>query len=158
MRRWQKRLLGDSEPIGAHVDPYDATSPVRIAPEEQGEEEEVLVDEHGRELRPGELQDVEHKEARSGRGLRHVGGKKWVERMEEVKLAKEFEKMTLRTYTPMSFKMANEIEELTGKLYSLRDENLRMADTFQERTGKPYTDFRYAETSSPTSDLGMFQD
>src|SRR5690349_5040866 len=42
VRRWQKRILGDSEPIGARVDPYDPTSPIRIAPEETGEYEEVL--------------------------------------------------------------------------------------------------------------------
>ncbi|KAF2865938.1 hypothetical protein BDV95DRAFT_530387 [Massariosphaeria phaeospora] len=143
IRRWQKRLTGDSEPIGSHVDPYDATSPVRIAPEEQGEEEEVLVDETGRESRPGEVRDVGYREADEESVLKRVGGVAWLEKMEETELAKEFEKLTLRTYTPLNFKMADRIEKLTGTFFTLRDDNLKMADIFQEETGKPYTEYSF---------------
>lgn len=139
MRRWQKRLLGDSEPIGAHVDPYDPTSPVRIAPEEQGEEIEVLEEENkATGGTPGPL----YEEARNGRKLRHVGGKKWAEQLEEGDLAKEFEKLTMRTYTPLTLKMASQIEDLTGTMYTLRDGNLMMAQEFHNFTGKPYTYWR----------------
>lgn len=137
VRRWQKRLLGDSEPIGAHVDPYDPTSPVRIAPDEQGEELEVLEDQ-----KIVESQGPLYQEAHDGRRLRHVGGKEWTEQLEEGILAKEFEKLTLRTYTPLSLKMADQIEDLTGTPYTLRDENLMMAQMFHDFTGKPYTDWR----------------
>lgn len=142
VRRWQKRLLGDSEPIGAHVDPYDPTSPVRIAPEEQGEEVEVLeeVALNGETENP-DLGPV-YEEAATWHRLRHVGGQQWIEQIEESKLAKEFEKLTLRTYTPLDLKMADHIEDLTGSMYTLRDENLMMATAFHEFTGKPYTDWR----------------
>lgn len=148
MRRWQKRILGDSEPIGAHVDPYDPNSPVRIAPEEQGEEVEVLEEDmqaakSARRQRSHDqsLLKKPYKEATEG-PLLHVGGKEWIEQAEEVKLANEFEKLTMRTYTPMTQAMAEQIEKLTGTYYTLRDENLMMAQTFDEVTGKPYTDFR----------------
>ncbi|KAJ4305086.1 hypothetical protein N0V90_000616 [Kalmusia sp. IMI 367209] len=141
IRRWQKRLLGDSEPIGAHVDPYDPTSPVRIAPEEQGEEVEVLEDdERMSEILADNGAEAVYKEATVGTDLLHVGGKQWTDQMEEGNIAKEFEKLTLRTYTPMTMNMANEIEDLTGTLYTLRDENLMMGQTFEEHTGKPYTE------------------
>lgn len=107
---------------------------MRIAPEEQGEEVEVLSEEHvslaGKML---------YEQTDDGRNLRHVGGKQWTEQLEEVNLAKEFEKLTMRTYTPMSLQMADQIEDLTGTPYTLRDENLMMAQTFHEFTGKPYT-------------------
>lgn len=138
VRRWQKRLLGDSEPIGAHVDPYDPTSPVRIAPEEQGEEVEIIEDAQvdGKDLGPL------YAEAQRGDRLRHVGGEEWIEQLEEGKLAKEYEKLTMRTYTPLDKKMADQIEDLTGSLYTLRDENLMMAMAFEEFTDKPYTGSR----------------
>lgn len=148
MRRWQKRILGDSEPIGAHVDPYDPNSPVRIAPEEQGDEIEVLAEEvqavksARRNLARNEsLVKQPYKEATEG-PLLHVGGQDWIAQSDEVELAKEFEKLTMRTYTPMTQDMADEVEKLTGTYYTLRDENLMMAQTFDEATGKPYTDFR----------------
>ena len=147
VRRWQKRLLGDSEPIGAHVDPYDKTSPVRISPEEYGEEEEILVDEDGNEIGSGQNRESVYQRAETGYGLRVVGGKDWKQKVDEENMAAEFEILTMRTYTPMSLKMADEIEDLTGTPYTLRDENLMMAQTFQEVTGKPYTNFRYAMNS-----------
>ncbi|KAF1978306.1 hypothetical protein BU23DRAFT_524813 [Bimuria novae-zelandiae CBS 107.79] len=147
VRRWQKRILGDSEPIGAHVDPFDPTSPVRIAPEEQGEEVEVLDDEQA-ELDPSKqgLLGREYEEATKG-PLLHVGGKKWIKHAEEINLAKEFEKLTLRTYTPMTQDMADQIEKLSGSLYTIRDENLMMAQDFDEATGKPYTDISFGRST-----------
>ena len=153
VRRWQKRLLGDSEPIGAHVDPYDPSSPVRIAPEEQGEEVEVLEGEElsafgadGSKLSKTErlgqsLLHRDYAEAKHG-PLMRVGNKEWIEHAEEVNMAKEFEKLTMRTSTPMTPQMADQIEKMTGSFYTLRDENLMMAQTFDEATGKPYTEFR----------------
>lgn len=153
VRRWQKRLLGDSEPIGAHVDPYDPLSPVRIAPEEQGEEIEVLEGEEinagragGSRLSKAErlaesLLHRDYEQAKQG-PLMRVGSKEWVEHAEEIDLAKEFEKLTMRTYTPMTQQMADQIEKMTGTMYTLRDENLMLAQTFDEATGKPYTEFR----------------
>ncbi|KAF2687071.1 hypothetical protein K458DRAFT_333133 [Lentithecium fluviatile CBS 122367] len=140
VRRWQKRLLGDSEPIGSRVDPYDPTSPVRIAPEEQGEELEVLeeaLSEPSVDLGPV------YEEAQTWDRLRHVGGEEWIEQLEEGKLAKEYEKLTMKTYTPLDLKMADQIEDLTGSMYTLRDENLMMATAFHEFTGKPYTDWSF---------------
>ncbi|PSN67394.1 hypothetical protein BS50DRAFT_574091 [Corynespora cassiicola Philippines] len=143
VRRWQKRLLGDSEPIGAHVDPYDPTSPVRIAPEEQGEEVEVLVDENGREIRGHERENKEYHPANNGFRLRHVGGQEWIRQREESSMAKEFEKLTLRTYTPLNDNMANKIEDLTGTPYTLRDDNLMMAQSYYDFTGLPYTNLSF---------------
>lgn len=135
VRRWQKRLLGDSEPIGAHVDPYDPTSPVRIAPEDQGEYEEVL-DEEDSAL-------PQYKPAKYVHGLHRVGGEEWLREKVEKDLANEFEKLTLRTYTPLTLGMADEIEELTGTPYTLKDENLLMAQTVHEKTKRPYTDYNF---------------
>ncbi|KAL5378804.1 hypothetical protein DPSP01_008844 [Paraphaeosphaeria sporulosa] len=156
VRRWQKRILGDSEPIGAHVDPYDPNSPVRIAPEEQGEEIEVLEEEmqavksaRRQHSHDEQLVKQPYKEATEG-PLLHVGGKEWIEQADEVKLAKEFEKLTQRTYTPMTQAMADEVEKLTGTYYTLRDDNLMMAQTFDEVTGKPYTDFSFGRTTRVT--------
>jgi len=139
VRRWQKRLVGDSEPIGAHVDPYDPTSPVRIAPEEQGAEVEVLNEEAYDSI--NKIGAV-YREAPSGLGLLHVGGKQWTDQLEEGAMAKEFEKLTMRTYTPLTLNMADQIEDLTGTPYTLRDNNLMMAQTFHDFTNKPYTDTR----------------
>jgi hypothetical protein len=139
VRRWQKRLLGESEPIGAHVDPYDPTSPVRIAPEDQGEELEVLDDDANAAF-------PSYQKADHGRKLKRVGGDEWLAQIEEGNMAKEFEKLTLRTYTPLSLEMADEIEEMTGTPYTLKDENLMMAQTVHNVTGRPYTDFKYAPT------------
>jgi hypothetical protein len=152
VRRWQKRLLGDSEPIGAHVDPYDPTSPVRIAPEEQGEYEEVLEEESSRAGLGGE-QDAtaqyyyapaeELDPDTPGIRLMHIGHEKWLQQKLEGDMAKEFEKLTRQTYTPLSLEMANEIEELTGSPYTLRDGNLMMAQMVHEVTGRPYTENEY---------------
>jgi hypothetical protein len=131
VRRWQKRLLGDSEPIGAHVDPYDPTSPVRIAPEDQGEYEEVLEDE--------DFTLPTYTPAKYSHGLHRVGGEEWLREKVEKDMAKEFEKLTLRTYTPLTLGMADEIEELTGTPYTLKDENLMMAQTIHEKTHIPNT-------------------
>jgi hypothetical protein len=143
VRRWQKRLLGDSEPIGAHVDPYDPTSPVRIAPEEQGEYEEVLEEEEGEET--NKLTDypmyTPAEELNSNR--RWVGGDAWLKQKAEADMAKEFEKLTLRTYTPLTLEMADVIEDLTGTPYTLKDENLMMAQTVHEVTRRPYTDYNF---------------
>jgi hypothetical protein len=133
-------LLGDSEPIGSRVDPYDPTSPVRIAPEETGEEVEVLED--GENTLDGKYSEPEYEEAIISEGLIHVGGEKWIEEMEERELAKEFEKLTMRTYTPLDSRMADRIESLTGTMYTLRDENLMMATAFHEFTGNPYTKWK----------------
>lgn len=142
VRRWQKRLLGDSEPIGAHVDPYDPTSPVRIAPEEQGEYEEVLEeDKPGTAL--GNPPKAQYEPATNGHHLSHVGGELWIKHKLEQEMAREFEKLTLRTYTPLSLNMANEIEDLTGTPYTLRDENLMMAQTTHEVTARPYTAYNF---------------
>ncbi len=135
VRRWQKRLLGDSEPIGAHVDPYDPTSPVRIAPEDQGEYEEVLEEEASNLPK--------YKPAKYARGLHRVGGEEWLREKVEKDMAKEFEKLTLRTYTPLTLGMADEIEELTGTPYTLKDDNLMMAQTVHEKTRRPYTPYNF---------------
>jgi hypothetical protein len=137
VRRWQKRLLGDSEPIGAHVDPYDPTSPVRIAPEEQGEYEEILEDDGKKPQFPW------YKPAEKIHGLERVGGEEWLRQKLEKEMAKEFEKLTLRTYTPLTLEMADEIEELTGTPYTLKDENLMMAQTVHEVTKRPYTGYNF---------------
>ena len=134
VRRWQKRLLGDSEPIGAHVDPYDPTSPVRIAPEDQGEYEEVLEEDPN---------FPKYRQAKSIAGLQRVGGDEWLRQKVEKDIAKEFEKLTLRTYTPLTLGMADEIEELTGTPYTLKDENLMMAQTMHEKTNRPYTQYNF---------------
>ncbi|CAI6340156.1 unnamed protein product [Periconia digitata] len=147
VRRWQKRLLGESEPIGAHVDPFDPTSPVRIAPEDQGDELEVLADdEAAREL------DAIYEEEVNGERLRRVGGDKWLDQREESQLAREYEKLTMRTYTPMSHTMADQIEDLTGTMYSLRDDNLMMAQKFHDFGNKPYTDWSFGQ-ATPIRDL-----
>ncbi|KAF2190977.1 hypothetical protein K469DRAFT_746439 [Zopfia rhizophila CBS 207.26] len=81
VRRWQKRLLGESEPVGAHVDPYDPTSPVRISPEEQGEEQE--------ELEKYQYEEGDHKEADTWDGLERVGGEKWIQQYNEWKMGEK---------------------------------------------------------------------
>ncbi|KAF2133636.1 actin-domain-containing protein [Dothidotthia symphoricarpi CBS 119687] len=141
VRRWQKRLLGDSEPIGAHVDPYDPTSPVRIAPAEQGEYEEVLDDANAAapSYRPADVQ----------RGLMHVGGEAWQRRKLEQDMAREYEKLTGRTYTPLTLDMAREVEEWTGSLYTLRDEDFGVGERVQKVTGRPYTGFNYGVYKKP---------
>jgi hypothetical protein len=148
VKRWQKRLLGDSEPVGAHVDPYDPTSPVRIAPEEQGEYEEVL--EEDPEASEDSLADrlaylpVEELGWETpGAQLLRVGGEEWQKQKQEKELAAEFEKLTGRTYTPLRLQMASEIEDLTGTLYTLRDHNLRLAQQVHKATGRPYTHYKY---------------
>jgi hypothetical protein len=114
---------------------------VRIAPEEQGEEVEELEDEQS-EGTPAENDLPLYEEAQYSDKLRRVGGKEWLEQLEEVELAKEFEKLTLRTYTPLDKKMANEVENWTGTPYTLRDENLYMAQAFEDINDKPYTEWR----------------
>ncbi|KAF2019707.1 hypothetical protein BU24DRAFT_489614 [Aaosphaeria arxii CBS 175.79] len=84
VRKWQKRLLGDSEPIGAHVDPYDATSPVRISPEETGEEVETI------EESASESYGAPYRPAKTGEGLTKVGGKEWIQEREEELLLRRF--------------------------------------------------------------------
>ncbi|KAF9697324.1 hypothetical protein EKO04_005111 [Ascochyta lentis] len=148
VRRWQKRLLGESEPIGAHVDPYDATSPVRIAPEEQGEELEVLDDDANAAF--PRYQKAEH-----GRKLRHVGGEAWLANKDEADMAREFEKLTLRTYTPLTLDMADEIEELTGTPYTLRDENLLLAQTLHHVTARPYTAWNFGMNQRTTDPVKL---
>lgn len=141
VRRWQKRLLGDSEPIGAHVDPYDPSSPVRIAPEDQGEELEVLEEDANAAPMP------RYKKAKKSAALMHVGNDKWLAQHGEVEMAREFEKLTMRTYTPLSLTMADDIEDLTGTPYTLADDNLFMAQTVHNVTGRPYTNYKYAQPS-----------
>ena len=90
-------MLGDSEPIGSHVDPYDPTSPVRISPEELGGEKEVLAEE-APFIRGPITEDVEgvalYVEAKSGAGLEHVGGKAYRQRMEELEAVDLYTKLT----------------------------------------------------------------
>ncbi|KZM24044.1 mitochondrion [Ascochyta rabiei] len=148
VRRWQKRLLGESEPIGAHVDPYDPTSPVRIAPEDQGEELEVLDDEASAAF--PRYQQAEH-----GRGLRHVGGDAWLATKDEADMAREFEKLALRTYTPLTLDMADEIEALTGTPYTLRDGNLLLAQTVHRVTARPYTAFNFGLNKRTTDPVKL---
>jgi hypothetical protein len=146
VRRWQKRLLGDSEPIGAHVDPYDPTSPVRIAPEEQGEYEEVLEeeqDEQGKETNKHTRLPTYRPAEELNSDRTWVGGDAWLKQKAEADMAKEFEKLTLRTYTPLTLEMADEIEDLTGTPYTLKDGNLMMAQTIHEVTRRPYTDYNF---------------
>ncbi|KAF7566700.1 Ribosomal-L50 domain containing protein [Pyrenophora tritici-repentis] len=144
VRRWQKRLLGDSEPVGAHVDPYDPTSPIRIAPEELGEYEEVLEEEeNGKRGSRGKSAVPTYKPASNSRGLQRAGGEEWLKQKAEEEMAREFEKLTLRTYTPLSLEMADQIEELTGTPYTLKDDNLMMAQTVHEITNRPYTDYNF---------------
>ena len=152
MRRWQKRLLGDSEPIGAHVDPYDPTSPVRIAPEEQGEYEEVLEEEFQRKNLTERDYDYRYVPAEDSTGttpgskLMHVGGEAWLDQKHEVELAKEFEKLTCRTYTPLTMNMVDEIESLTGSPYYTRGGSSlapQVRAAVHQATGRPYTDFEY---------------
>ncbi|KAH7078171.1 actin-domain-containing protein [Paraphoma chrysanthemicola] len=146
VRKWQKRLLGDSEPIGAHVDPYDPTSPVRIAPEEQGEYEEVLDEEVERHSRTAYVPAEKTNASRPGLKLMRVGGEAWLDQKREVELAQEFEKLTCRTYTPLTLGLAEEIESLTGSPYttragsSLTPEEL---DDVHAATGRPYTDYDF---------------
>ena len=140
VRRWQKRLLGDSEPIGGTCGPLrPKPSPVRIAPEEQGEYEEVL-DDDAIDKEPSGLSDLPiHKK----RGRLHVGSEQWQKERFQIALAREFEKLTLRTYTPLSLDMANDIEKMTGTWYTLKDENLLMAQTIHNVTGRPYTAYNF---------------
>ncbi|KAH8732203.1 actin-domain-containing protein [Phaeosphaeriaceae sp. PMI808] len=140
VRRWQKRLLGDSEPIGAHVDPYDPTSPVRIAPEEQGDYEEVLEEDKDDNEK---YHNYRYLPAERGTNLMAIGGEKWIQQKLEVDVAKEFEKLTQRTYTPLSLHMADEIEDLTGTPYTLPNDNLRLAQQVQEVTGRPFTSHNF---------------
>jgi actin-related protein 6 len=112
---------------------------VRIAPEEQGEYEEVLdEDSNGRTI--GRLS---YKPAKSINDLTRVGGDEWLRQKVEVDMAKEFEKLTLRTYTPLTIDMASEVEELTGTPYTLKDENLAMAQTIHDVTKRPYTKYNF---------------
>ena len=111
---------------------------MRIAPEDQGEEIEVLEEDANTSF--PRYQKAEH-----GRKLKHVGGEEWLAKGEEGNMAKEFEKLTLRTYTPLSLEMADEIEELTGTPYTLKDENLMMAQTVHNVTRGPYTKLKYAD-------------
>ncbi|KAJ4342250.1 hypothetical protein N0V87_001236 [Didymella glomerata] len=148
VRRWQKRLLGESEPIGAHVDPYDPTSPVRIAPEDQGEELELLEED-------AEFKFPAYQKADHGRKLKHVGGEEWLAKTEEGDMAREFEKLTLRTYTPLSLDMADQIEEWSGTPYTLRDENLLMAQTVHHVTGRPYTEFNFGVNKRVTDPVKL---
>ena len=143
VRRWQKRLLGDSEPVGAHVDPYDPTSPIRIAPEELGEYEEVLEEDEAKRTSRANPALPTYTPAAISRGLQRVGGEDWLRQKAEEDMAKEFEKLTLRTYTPLSLEMADEIEELTGTPYTLKDDNLMMAQTVHQITNRPYTDYNF---------------
>ena len=161
VRRWQKRLLGDSEPIGAHVDPYDPTSPVRIAPEEQGDYEEVLEehggnDQHSKEDQYRYIPAEEMGAERPGARLMHVGGDKWLQQKLEGDMAKEFEKLTRQTYTPLSLDMADEIETLTGTPYTLRDDNLMMAQTVHQVTRRPYTKYEYVSRPAHTQLVRAF--
>ncbi|KAF2733083.1 hypothetical protein EJ04DRAFT_577940 [Polyplosphaeria fusca] len=91
IRRWQKRLTGDSEPIGAHVDPYDPTSPVRIAPEELGREEETLEDDEN-----GANDD--YQEAITAEGLQWVGTKEHARQTKEQEMRDLYWNMTGREY------------------------------------------------------------
>jgi hypothetical protein len=123
---------------------------VRISPEEQGEYEEVLEEDsriprHDRAhkknvlgLKPGQYEPAQ-KDTR----LMRVGGEAWLQQKVEGDMAKEYEKLTLRTYTPMTLDMANEIETLTGTPYTLRDENLLMAQATHDVTARPYTRHSY---------------
>ncbi|KAF1837010.1 hypothetical protein BDW02DRAFT_566426 [Decorospora gaudefroyi] len=161
VRRWQKRLLGDSEPVGAHVDPYDPTSPVRIAPEELGEYEEVLEEDEEGGMKqslpsytPAQNTDAAHRHERLDTMLPRVGGDEWLKQKVEQDMAKEFEKLTRRTYTPLTLEMADEIEELTGTPYTLKDENLMMAQMTHELTNRPYTDYNFGlhrKVSTPSA-------
>ncbi|KAI8936858.1 hypothetical protein NX059_006095 [Plenodomus lindquistii] len=161
VRRWQKRLLGDSEPIGAHVDPYDPTSPVRIAPEEQGEYEEVLDD--AVEVRsrsheaPYRREEHRYQPATSTHGLPRVGDSAWLRARREVDLAREYEKLTGRTYTPLSLDMANDIEGLTGTPYTLRNGNLLLAQTVHNVTGRPYTLYNFGLHRKPATSRELRQ-
>lgn len=98
-------MLGDSEPIGAHVDPYDPTSPVRISPEEQGDEQEVLdeYDVNGQGQFNRLSIDSSYVEAESGEGLATVGGKKWIKAKEEDTMVQRFEKFTMLKYPVMPY-------------------------------------------------------
>lgn len=130
------------------MDPYDPTSPVRIAPEEQGDYEEVLEEDlraTGASLtnRLAYMPVEELGWERPGAELLVVGGEKWQKQRRERELAAEFEKLTMRTYTPLRLEMASEIEDLTGTMYTLRDENLKLAQTVHEVTDRPYTNYKY---------------
>ncbi|ORX99548.1 hypothetical protein BCR34DRAFT_592864 [Clohesyomyces aquaticus] len=85
IRKWQKRLLGDSEPIGSRVDPYDPSSPIRISAEELGEEQEVVGDsELGEdyEYEPASTWDTVDSEGNKGT-LEIIGGELWQRKMQE---------------------------------------------------------------------------
>jgi hypothetical protein len=95
-------MLGDAEPIGAHVDPYDGTSPVRIAPEETGEELEVLEEAHVDA--DGNIIEYAYEGAESGEGLYWIGGKEWVSQRKEEELEERFAKLIGRGYaTPAGY-------------------------------------------------------
>lgn len=115
VRRWQKRLLGEAEPIGAHVDPYDPTSPVRISPEEQGEEQEVL-DEVATSESVEITKELPYRKAMSGEGLKRIGGRNWVKDQEELRLAQRFEKLLARPYPIATYRYVILLSSGTGFL------------------------------------------
>ncbi|KAF2006911.1 hypothetical protein P154DRAFT_615018 [Amniculicola lignicola CBS 123094] len=108
IRKWQKRMLGDSEPIGSRVDPYDATSPRRISPEETGEEVEVLDE----SIAKVQAAKFEYEEAQSGEGLELVGTEEDAKKVEWDDAAYLFEKMTgLPPSEPQKFGPRTKITE-----------------------------------------------
>jgi hypothetical protein len=108
----------------------------------------VLEDENSNNF-PG------YRQATHIHGLQRVGGEEWLRQKVEKDIAKEFEKLTLRTYTPLTLGMADEIEELTGTPYTLKDENLMMAQTIHEKTNRPYTDYNFGLYSKATRTTDM---
>ncbi|KAF2263810.1 hypothetical protein CC78DRAFT_267444 [Lojkania enalia] len=93
VRKWQKRLLGEAEPIGSRVDPFDPSSPVRISPEELGREEEVLEES---DVALSRVQEMD--EALSGEDLRWVGGVENQQIWDEEDIEELFEKLSMKQF------------------------------------------------------------
>jgi actin-related protein 6 len=60
-------------------------SPIRIRPEEQGDEEEVLAE--AKRDEEGNWEKDTYEEAKSGEGLERIGSEQWVKKMEDTEVA-----------------------------------------------------------------------
>jgi hypothetical protein len=104
VRKWQRRIIGDSEPIGSHVDPYDPTSPIRVAPEETGEEQEYIEGTTVHDEWLGEeVEYIPYEEAEDGRKLVKIGTPEWIKEQEERAMVVRFEELLVRPYPVLDY-------------------------------------------------------